>query len=79
MTLPESTPVHEAMALEKDLLRAEIRPFAWIVNQSLTPHEITDTLLAARRSRETRYIGEVTYISAQTYLIPWLAQPQLSV
>src|SRR5512136_2357013 len=79
VTLPEATPVHEAATLQRDLKRAGIEPFAWVVNQSLTPHEITDTLLAARRSRETRYIGEVTAISAQTYLIPWLAQPQLSV
>ena len=30
-------PIHEAMQLERDLARADITPFAWVVNQSLTP------------------------------------------
>ena len=37
VTLPEATPIHEAMQLERDLARANITPFAWVVNQSLTP------------------------------------------
>lgn len=36
VTLPEATPVHEAAALQDDLRRADIEPFGWIVNQSLT-------------------------------------------
>ena len=35
VTLPEATPVHEAAQLQQDLERAGIRPFAWIINQSL--------------------------------------------
>ncbi len=34
VTLAESTPVHEAAALQNDLRRAEIEPHVWIVNQS---------------------------------------------
>src|SRR5690606_20072081 len=29
VTLPEATPIHEAMQLERDLARADIEPFAW--------------------------------------------------
>ena len=41
VTLPEATPIHEAMQLEHDLARADIRPFAWVVNQSLMPIAVT--------------------------------------
>lgn len=75
VTLPEATPVHEAQALHRDLQRAGITPYAWIVNQSLTPHMITDPLLAGRRNREGRYIDEARTMSSSTYLIPWLADP----
>ncbi|MFI5246587.1 MAG: arsenical pump-driving ATPase, partial [Gemmatimonadales bacterium] len=33
VTLPEATPIHEAMQLERDLARAHITPFAWVINQ----------------------------------------------
>ena len=52
VTLPEATPIHEAMQLERDLARADITPFAWVVNQSLTPLDVTDPVLRARRSHE---------------------------
>ena len=71
VTLPESTPVHEAMALEKDLLRAGIRPFAWIVNQSLTPLALSDPLLLARSGEEARYLTEVERHATRTAVVPW--------
>ena len=52
VTLPEATPIHEAMQLERDLARADIKPFAWVVNQSLTPLEVTDPVLRSRRAHE---------------------------
>ena len=52
VTLPEATPVHEAAQLQSDLGRAGIRPFAWVVNQSLTPLAPGDPVLAARRLNE---------------------------
>jgi arsenite-transporting ATPase len=71
VTLPEATPIHEAMQLERDLSRAGIRPFAWVVNQSLTPLEVTDPVLRARRSEERRYLDEITAHAARTALEPW--------
>jgi arsenite/tail-anchored protein-transporting ATPase len=75
VTLPEATPVHEAAALQRDLLRAEIRPFAWVVNQSLVPLTVTDPVLARRRANEARFHAEVRELASQVALVPW-SNPQ---
>lgn len=59
ITLPEMTPVQEARQLEKDLERASISPYAWIINQSLAPLNVTDPFLAAKRREEFHYISQV--------------------
>ncbi|MBK9266757.1 MAG: arsenical pump-driving ATPase [Polyangiaceae bacterium] len=71
VTLPEATPVHEAAALQRDLLRAEIRPFAWVVNQSLVPLSVTDLVLARRRVNEVRFHAEVRELASRVALVPW--------
>ena len=72
VTLPEATPVHEAERLQQDLARAGIRTFAWVINQSLTPCQTHDPILAARRRAELPYIAEVTERLAQRVaLIGW--------
>jgi len=73
VTLPEATPIHEAMQLERDLARAGITPFAWIVNQSLTPLRVTDPVLRARRNHEAVYLGELAAHGKRTILEPWQA------
>jgi len=73
VTLPEATPVHEAAQLQKDLDRAGIRPFAWVVNQCLTPLVVTDPVLVQRRAREAQYLGEVASLSERMVVIPWSA------
>ena len=60
VTLPEATPVHEAAKLQEDLVRAGIRPFAWVINQSLSPLPVRDPVLIARKYHEGPYIREVT-------------------
>ncbi len=57
--LPEATPVHEAAQLQADLRRAGIEPFAWVANQSLSPLDVTDPVLVARRAQENRYLTEI--------------------
>jgi len=75
VTLPEATPVHEAAKLQQDLLRAGIRPFAWIINQSLSPLAVHDPVLLARKQRESPYIREVTEeLAARASIIPWLIE-----
>jgi len=71
VTLPEATPVHEAAALQKDLERAGIRPFAWVINQSLVPLAVTDPLLRRRRADETRFHEEVARLSPRVAVMAW--------
>jgi arsenite-transporting ATPase len=74
VALPEATPVHEAAALEADLRRAGIEPYAWVLNQSLTPLAVTDPLLRARRRGEARYVKEVSADHPQVFVLPWSAE-----
>ncbi len=71
VTLPEATPVHEAAALQRDLQRAEIEPFAWVVNQSLSPLAVSDRVLRQRKAQEARYLREVTELAQRSALVPW--------
>jgi arsenite-transporting ATPase len=72
VTLAEATPVHEAERLQRDLLRAGITPFAWVINQSLLASGTADPLLTQRGSYEVPFIEQVaTRLSPRTALIPW--------
>ncbi len=72
VTLAEATPVHEAEQLQKDLLRAQIHPFAWVINQSFLAAGTSDPILAERGRLEERYINEVRQRhSDRVVLIPW--------
>lgn len=73
--LAEATPVHEAAALQGDLRRAGIEPFAWVVNQVLSPLPITDANLKIRQAHEQRYLAEVRSLSSRAVVIPWTAEP----
>jgi arsenite-transporting ATPase len=73
VTLPEATPVHEAAALQADLARAGIRPFAWVVNQCLTPLDVRDPRLCERRAREGRYLAEARALADRVVVLPWRA------
>ncbi|OFX20170.1 MAG: arsenical pump-driving ATPase [Anaeromyxobacter sp. RBG_16_69_14] len=75
VTLPEATPVHEAQALQGDLARADIAPFAWVVNQSLAPVATRDPVLAARRRAERPFLDEVRALSRNWAVVPWAAEP----
>ncbi len=72
VALPEATPVHEAAQLQRDLRRAGIEPFAWVINQCFTPLQVSDPLLVQRRLQEAKYIGEVVReYSKRTAMIAW--------
>jgi arsenite/tail-anchored protein-transporting ATPase len=71
VTLPEATPVHEAAALQRDLERAGIRPFGWVINQSLEPLRVTDPVLVQRRENEARFHAEVTALARRVAVVPW--------
>jgi arsenite-transporting ATPase len=76
VTLPEATPVHEAAQLQRDLRRAEIEPYAWVINNCLSPLNVTDPLLVERQKHEAKYINEVvTEQATRTALIAWQIEP----
>src|SRR6056297_2298630 len=76
VTLAEATPVHEAAALQRDLRRAEIEPYAWVINQVLSPLPITDPLMKQRQSHERQYLSEVQQTLAnRVAMIPWQIEP----
>ncbi|MCX6885975.1 MAG: arsenical pump-driving ATPase [Verrucomicrobia bacterium] len=75
VTLPEPTPVHEAAALQADLRRAGIEPFAWGINQSLAGSGSLDPLLLKRGQGEAKFIREVVEAhSTRTVLVPWVTE-----
>jgi arsenite-transporting ATPase len=72
VALPEATPIHEAAALQEDLSRAQIEPFAWVVNQSLLGCGTCDPLLMRREESEHRYLTEVAHVHAKRLAwLPW--------
>lgn len=79
-TLPETTPVLEAAALQDDLRRAGIEPWAWVVNASLAAAGPTDPLLVARARAEVAQIDKVrNTMSQRMALVPWLAREPVGV
>lgn len=58
-TLAEATPVLEATALQEELRRANIEPWAWVVNQSLNSLDLKSPLLGARAASEVPHLRTV--------------------
>ena len=80
VTLPETTPVSEAAALQQDLRRAKIEPFAWVVNRSLAGTGTTDPMLRARIRGEIEQIKRVRHdFARKTYLLPWQSAPPVGL
>ncbi len=79
VSLPETTPMREAGDLQNDLKRAGIKPYAWLINQSLSMLAgISDPLLKSRASAEIQVIDTIkgTY-SERTFGIPFIAEKKL--
>ncbi|MCA8989087.1 MAG: arsenical pump-driving ATPase [Planctomycetaceae bacterium] len=76
VTLPEATPVHEATQLQEDLRRAEIEPFAWVVNQSFQPLQVSHPVLMQRRQNEIPFIREIKdSLASRLAVLPWQIAP----
>ncbi|MDI1350902.1 arsenical pump-driving ATPase [Aquabacterium sp.] len=75
VTLPEVTPVSQAAALQDDLRRAHIEPYAWVVNKSILAAGTHDPLLQARLEGERRQMARLAGgLAPRTFAVPWLAQ-----
>jgi len=59
VTLAETTPVLEAAGLQEELERAQIHPWAWVVNNSLAAAHPTSPLLRRRAVAELPQIDRV--------------------
>ena len=80
VTLPETTPVLQAAALQEDLRRAQIEPFAWVINKSILAADTHDPLLQARLTGEAKQMTRVeSELAKKTYVLPWLARPPVGV
>lgn len=71
VTLPETTPVLEAEALQADLRRAGIEPWAWVINSSLAAASPRDPLLVARAVQEQTHIERVQRSVERLAIVPW--------
>jgi arsenite/tail-anchored protein-transporting ATPase len=80
VTLPEVTPVSQAAALQDDLRRARIEPYAWVLNKSVLATGTRDPLLRARLAGERKQIERLSAGLAQRlYALPWLAVPPVGL
>jgi arsenite-transporting ATPase len=78
VTLPETTPVDEAARLQADLRRAEIEPFAWVINQSLAATETRDPVLASRAVAERPHIDKVhRELAVRVASVAWQPEPPI--
>ena len=78
VTLPEVTPVSQAIALQDDLRRASIEPYAWVINKSILTAGTHDPLLSARMGRERKQMERVAKgVAKRTYILPLLPQPPI--
>lgn len=72
VTLPEATPVYEALRLEDDLKRAQIATKWWVVNQSLYQTGSTNQMLSVKASNEVEWINKVdAHANGNIALISW--------
>lgn len=75
VAVPETTPVQEAQALQDDLRRAKIEPYAWVINASLAAARPRDRVLAQRARAEYPQIRHVRDTLAQhVTLVPFQAE-----
>ncbi len=78
VTLPEITPVSQAAALQDDLRRAGIEPYAWVLNKSILAAGTCDRLLSARLAGEKKQIDRMSGgLAARTFIVPWLTRPPI--
>jgi arsenite-transporting ATPase len=75
VTLPEVTPVSQAAALQDDLRRAHIEPYAWVVNKSIVASGTQDPLLQARMVGERAQMARLSNgLAARRFVLPWVPQ-----
>jgi arsenite-transporting ATPase len=78
VTLPEVTPVSQAAALQEDLRRASIEPYAWVLNKSVLAAGTRDPLLAARLAGERKQMERMSSgLAKRIFTLAWLTVPPI--
>ena len=78
VTLPEATPVSQAGALQDDLRRASIEPYAWVLNKSVLAAGTHDPLLAARLAGERKQMERMEGgMAKRIFVLPWMTRPPI--
>ncbi len=71
VTLAETTPVLEAEQLQADLERADIHPWAWVINQTLAGTHTTNPLLRQRQAAEAAPLAAIRRDGRRLAQVPW--------
>ena len=72
VTLPEATPVYEALRLEDDLNRANISADWWVINSSLYAADIQNDMLKAKAANEITWINRIDrHTNGSFALVKW--------
>lgn len=75
VSLAETTPVLEAAALQDDLRRAGIEPWAWVVNNALAASGTTDPVLHRRAELEREQLDAVRGgLAERLAVVPYSAE-----
>jgi len=80
VALAETTPVSEAAQLQADLRRANIEPYAWVINSSLAAAGSRDPVLRQRIVGELAQIAIVqTQHAKRVAIVPWQTEEPIGV
>ena len=75
VTLAEPTPIYEALRLQDDLNRADIKSKWWVINSSIYATDTTNEILKAKARNEIHWINKVNEISKGNFaVIKWKAE-----
>ncbi|MCH3973662.1 arsenical pump-driving ATPase [Bifidobacterium tibiigranuli] len=77
VTLPETTPVLEAEQLQRDLERASITPWAWVVNRSVAAAHPASAFLQTVADGELPQIKHVQHLTERMAVVPLLPTPPI--
>ena len=78
VTLPGVTPVSQAAALQEDLRRDSIEPYAWVLNKSVLAAGARGPLLAARLAGERKQMERITNgLAKRIFTLAWLTVPPI--
>ena len=66
--------------MQQDLRRAEIEPYAWVINRALLGSGTRDPLLRARMVGETSQVERVKNgLARRLFLLPWQTEAPVGI